>query len=93
MNLKKLLKNKKNICKGCFIYQIMCDQESGGVDACRLPQKINGHPCPCSYCLVKGVCDSTCKLLDEYLKTPIVGDRLRNARLMGKKWWARTPSK
>lgn len=57
---------RESICKGCLTYE---DNIDNGV-VCGLPHKRNGHPCPCSSCLIKSVCVTSCELVKEYQTDP-----------------------
>ena len=62
--LEKIKDHRRYICQGCLIFSQMRD----GI-CCAVPHKINGHPCPCSVCIVKGMCEETCDVLKLYRKT------------------------
>ena len=59
MNIKNVKHIRKSICKGCLTYESM-DKDI----VCKLPHKKNGHPCPCSTCLIKSVCIRSCDLIE-----------------------------
>jgi len=61
MNAKKLKRIRKEVCKGCRLYDLIDEGER-----CRISHKINGKPCPCSICLVKSVCNQACDLIEGY---------------------------
>ena len=74
--------NREEICSGCFSY-VDPGKMKGMVDQtwtygankskieinlqCSIKAVRNGINCPCSICLIKMVCDTTCDKIDEYL--------------------------
>lgn len=61
MNIKEVKRIRKDVCKGCRLYENIDEDNK-----CRIPHKKNGHICPCSICLVKGVCEDVCDLIAKY---------------------------
>jgi hypothetical protein len=75
MNIKKVKEIRKDICSGCLTYEFI-DEEM----TCKIPHKINGHPCPCSTCIVKMTChDASCDDIRFYIK------KARKQKLMKRK--------
>lgn len=44
---KETIVTRDEICKGCKNHKTLCT----------VPHERNGNPCPCSLCLVKGICN------------------------------------
>lgn len=57
MKTESKLKLIKKICKGCSSY--------GYIEECLFASMANDI-CPCSTCLIKGICNTTCNEFDEY---------------------------
>jgi len=75
MNIKKVKEIRKDICTGCCTFQFIDEKFM-----CGMPHKINGHPCPCSTCLIKMTCDdASCDEIRLYIK------KARKEKLMRRK--------
>ena len=88
MNLEKLQKVRTQTCNGCGIFN---DFDVDNV--CAIPHRLNGHDCPCSTCLVKGMCKTTCDLIHSYAKVKcnrLVGTRYYRR---GAEWWTTSDPK
>lgn len=64
MNLENIKRIREEICGGCRTYEVGMKWSS----PCRIPHKKNGHFCPCSQCLIKGLCENECDDLKRYKK-------------------------
>ena len=73
MNIKNLKHIRKSVCKGCLTYEMMDEKH-----ICKLPHKKNGRPCPCSTCLVKGVCVQACKLVGHDFDSKNIYEKIEN---------------
>lgn len=67
MNLKAIRKIRDKVCKGCSTYEFGLKFSS----PCNVPHKQNGHHCPCSTCLIKGICTEVCDELEYYKRHDI----------------------
>jgi len=66
VKLKNVKALRDYICEGCNSYIV--SSNNGDIKTiCQAPHKKNGHICPCSICLVKGMCISTCDKFVSYL--------------------------
>ena len=62
MNLENIKRIRKDICGGCSTYEFGIKFSS----PCKIPHKKAGHPCPCSMCIIKMVCEDECDELIWY---------------------------
>jgi len=61
MILKKIRNIRRHVCKGCLNFENMTKHYR-----CPIPHKKDKHPCPCSMCLIKSVCQEPCELVIKY---------------------------
>ena len=61
VNIKNVRAIRDYVCKGCKTYIVSDDDK---ITLCHAPHKKNGHKCPCSTCLIKGMCTTNC---DEFI--------------------------
>lgn len=62
MNTDNIRKIRDKICTGCASYKLALEFEC----TCNIPHKKDGHVCPCSECLIKGVCEDVCETVLKY---------------------------
>lgn len=63
MKTEKMLKLRDKICKGCNSAM----RNSTGCSALVKPINKHGKTCPCSICLIKMMCNKSCKLLKDFI--------------------------
>jgi hypothetical protein len=74
MNHTKIRQIRDEICKGCLTYETYLEDLSPTI-ACVIPHKKDGKVCPCSTCLIKGVCQDSCERLRDYKRLKTVSKK------------------
>lgn len=63
MKTEKMLKLRERLCKGCD----SSIRNNTGCTACVVPINKYGKICPCSICLIKIMCNTSCKLFKDFV--------------------------
>jgi hypothetical protein len=62
--IDKLIRIRGEICMGCRAFISIVNNET---KICPAPHKIKGGHCPCSSCLIKGMCTNACIKFTNYI--------------------------